>query len=163
MKGVQELRQELVSYLKQKGLDAVPAWREEKRQRLGKATAAVSLRGMECKGSGLQNYLGERFDREKGQWEELYGRTVELTFGLDMYAGTAEEVQRGLDVLTAALDREGPGGMKVKELSVGETVYREGTRGYVCPVQGRFEVWAVAVDREDGSFLDFEVRGENRE
>lgn len=163
MKGVQELRQELVNYLNQKGLDAVPAWREEKRQRPDKATVAVSLRGMECKGSGLQNYLGERFDREKGQWEELYGRTVELTFGLDLYASAAQEVQRGLDVLTAALDREGPGGMKVKELSVGETVYREGTRGYVCPVQGRFEVWAVAVDREDGSFLDFEVRGENRE
>ena len=46
---------------------------------------------------------------------------------------------------------------------VGETVYREETRGYLCPVQGRFEAWAVAVDREDGSFLDFEVRGENRE
>ena len=163
MKGVEELRRELVGCLKEKGLKAVLAWGEEKRQRPDRATAAVSLRGMECKGSGLQNYLGERFDRETGQWEELYGRTVELTFGLDLYAATAQEVQRGLDILTAALDREGPGGMKVKELSVGETVYREETRGYLCPVQGRFEAWAVAVDREDGSFLDFEVRGENRE
>ena len=45
MKGVQELRQELVNYLNQKGLDAVPAWREEKRQRPDKATVAVSPRG----------------------------------------------------------------------------------------------------------------------
>lgn len=160
MKGVEELRQELVSYLKEKGLKAVLAWGEEKRQRPDRATVAVSLRGMECKGSGLQDYLGERFDREKGQWEELYGRTVELTFGLDVYASAAREVQRGVELLTAALDRDGPGEMQVKELSVGETVYREESRGYLCPVRGRFDAWAVAVDREDGTFLDFEVKGE---
>ena len=162
MKGVQELRQELAGYLTEHGLEAVPAWREEKRQRMGNAVAAVSLRGMECKGSGLQDYLGERFDRESGQWEELYGKTVELTFGLDVYASTAEEVHRGLEVLTAALDRDGPGGMKVVELNVGEPSYKQESKGYMCPVQGRFQVWAVAVDREDGSFLDFEVRGENK-
>ena len=162
MKGVQELRQELAGYLTQHGLEAMPAWGEEKRQRLGKAVAAVSLRGMECKGSGLQDYLGERFDRESGQWEELYGKTVELTFGLDVYAATAEEVHSGLELLIAALDRDGPAGMKVVELSLGEPVYKQESKGYVCPVQGRFQVWAVAVDREDGSFLDFEVRGENK-
>lgn len=162
MKGVQELRQELAGYLTEHGLEALPAWGEEKRQRMGHAVAAVSLRGMECKGSGLQDYLGERFDRESGQWEELYGKTVELTFGLDVYAATAEEVHRGLELLTAALDRDGPGGMKVVELSLGEPAYKQESKGYVCPVQGRFQVWAVAVDREDGSFLDFEVRGENK-
>lgn len=162
MKGVQELRQELAKYLTGQGLEAVPAWGEEKRQRLGTAVAAVSLRGMECKGSGLQDYLGERFDRERGQWEELYGKTVELTFGLDVYAATAEEVHRGLELLTAALDRDGPAGMKMVELTTGEPTYKQESKGYVCPVQGRFQVWAVAVDREDGSFLDFEVRGEKK-
>lgn len=162
MKGVQELRRELAGYLTEQGLEAVPAWGEEKRQRMGKAVAAVSLRGMECKGSGLQDYLGERFDRDRGAWEELYGKTVELTFGLDVYAATAEEVYRGLEVLTAALDREGPAGMKVVELTVGEPAYKQESKGYLCPVQGRFQVWAVAVDREDGSFLDFDVRGESK-
>lgn len=162
MKGVQELRQALARYLTEKGLEAVTAWGEQRRCRPGRAVAAVSLRGMECKGSGLQDYLGERFDGDRGQWEELYGKTVELTFGLDVYAATAEAVHSGLEVLTAALDREGPAGMRVVELTVGEPCYRQESKGYLCPVQGRFRVWAVARSREDGSFLDFEVRGEHK-
>ena len=162
MKGVQELRQALARYLTEKGLEAVTAWGEQRRCRPGRAVAAVSLRGMECKGSGLQDYLGERFDGDRGQWEELYGKKVELTFGLDVYAATAQEVQAGLEALGTALEQRGAAGMAPVELSAGETEYQSESRRYVCPVQARFSAWATAVSRGEGEFLDFEVRGEHK-
>lgn len=162
MKGVQELRRALAEYLEGKGLEAVTAWGEGRRPRPGGVIAAVSLRGMESGEPGFQSYLGERYNGESGCWEELYGKRVELTFGLDLYAATAEEVQAGLDVLSAALSGGGPEGMEPVGFSTGETLYRQAERQYFCPVQARFGVWAVAAAREDGSFLDFEVRGENK-
>ena len=162
MKGVQELRQRLAQHLEGKGLEAVTAWGEVRRQRPGGAVAAVSLRAMESGQPGFQNYLGERYNAESGCWEELYGKRVELTFGLDLYAATAEEVQAGLDALSAALSESGPEGMEPVGFSTGETVYRQEDRRYFCPVQAKFGVWAVAVAREDGSFLDYEVRGESK-
>ena len=162
MKGVQELRQRLARHLENKGLEAVTAWGESRRLRPGGAVAAVSLRAMESGQPGFQNYLGERYNAESGCWEELYGKRVELTFGLDLYAATAEEVQAGLDTLSAALSEEGPEGMEPVSFSTGETVYRQEDRRYFCPVQAKFGVWAVAVAREDGYFLDYEVRGESK-
>ena len=72
----------------------------------------------------------------------------------------AEEAGRGLENLTALLGQGGPGGLQVVELTAGETCWKQEQRCYVCPVQGVFKTWAVAVDREDGTFLDFEVKGE---
>lgn len=160
MKGLQELRQKLAEHLEKNGLPAVTAWGTERRLRPGRAVAAVSLRGFESGPPGFRDYLGERYNTERGCWEELYGKRVELTFGLDVYGATAEEVQRGLDTLSGILEGDGPEGLRAAGFSAGETVYDGESRRYCCPVKARFSVWATAVSREDGAFLDFEVRGE---
>ncbi len=160
MKGLQELRGALAGFLREHGLEAVTAWGPERRPRAGGPVAAVSLRGFESGPPGFQDYLGERYDEAKGGWEELYGKRVELTFGLDVYAASAQGVQAGLDILQEALGEKGPAGLYPVGLTVGETAFQSGSGRYCCPVQARFWVWAVAVSREDGAFLDFEVRGE---
>lgn len=160
MKGLQELRQALAEQLRKRGVEAVTAWGPEKRRAPGKAMVVVSLRRAESTPPGFQGYLGERYDPVKGRWEELYGKRVELLFGLDVYAESAEEVQAGLDALGAALEDQGPAGMTAVEVSMGETAYQSGSRRYVCPVEARFSAWATAVRGEEDSFLDFEVRGE---
>lgn len=162
MRGIQELRQSLADYLREKGLAAVTAWSQEGRGPAGKAVAAVSLRGLESGPPGFQDYLGERYDEGTGRWEELYGKKVELTFGLDLCAATAQGVQEGLDALSAALGEEGPRGLRPVAFSAGETAYDGGSRRYVCPVQARFMAWCTAVAAEDGVFTDFEVRGETK-
>ncbi len=162
MKNVRELCRNLTEYLKQNGLSAMGAWPKEKRLRPGKAVVSVSLRKWESGPPGFQDYLGERYDEAAGQWEELYGKRVELTFGLDLYAATAEEVQAGVDDLGAALGQGGPEGFKLTDFSAGETTYQTEAKRYFCPAQVKFAAWVVALAREDGSFLDFEVRGENR-
>lgn len=160
MKGLQELRGALAAFLKERGLEAVTAWGPERRLRAGEPVVAVSLRGFESGAPGFQDYLGERYNTEAGCWEELYGKRVELTFGLDVYAASAEGVQAGLDALQAALGEKGPAGLCPVGVSAGETAFQNSGGRYFCPVQARFSAWAVAVSREDGAFLDFEVRGE---
>lgn len=157
-----ELRTALAQYLERQGVAAVTAWSEEERKRPGKAVCAVSLRSMEGGPPGFRDYLGERFNEETGAWEELYGKKLRLTFGLDLYGGSAQAVQEGLDALTAALEGGVAAGLRVSGFSAGETKYRGEERRYVCPVQAVFEAWSYAVAQEGGAFLDFEVKGESK-
>ena len=69
-------------------------------------------------------------------------------------------VREGVNTLSLALSREGPAGLQPTELQIGETTYLESERRYMCPAQVRFAAWLTAVAGEDGSFLDFEVKGE---
>lgn len=162
MTGAEELREKLAEYLRSKGLQAVAAWAERERARAGTAVVAVSLRGRKGGPAGFQDYLGERYNEERGGWEELFGKRVELTFGLDLYAATAHEAQKGLDELALALGEGGPEGLRPVAFSAGETVYRGEDRRYFCPAQAEFEGWSYAVRREDGTFMDFIVEGEKQ-
>ena len=160
--GLEELRQSVADFLISHGLPAVTAWSESRRTRPGEAVAAVSMRSMECRTPGFQDYLGERYNETLGRWEELYGRKVAFTFGVDVYGATAEIVREGINTLSLALSREGPAGLQPTELQVGEATYQESDRRYMCPAQVRFAAWLTAVTGEDGSFLDFEVKGEHK-
>ena len=162
MTGTEELRRNLAEYLKKNGLEAVAAWGGQARLRAGEPVAAVSLRAYEGGTPGFQDYLGERYDEETGRWVELYGKRVKLTFGLDLYAGTAQEVQMGLDLLVDALGKGGPAGLRPVAFSAGETAYRAEAKRFCCPVHVGFEAWSYARADEDGAFVDFTVRGETK-
>lgn len=160
MQGICEMGETLAEYLQKGGLQAVTAWGTQRRQRPGEAVAAVSLRGMKSAPPGLQDYLGEWYDRERGRWVERYGKRVELVFGLDLHAGSAQEARAGLDALCLLFGSAGPGELRPVELTVGELEPEE-DGGFLCPVEGRFSVWLVQTGEEaQGAFLDFEVRGE---
>ena len=162
MTGVGELSQTLAQWLEKQGLSAVTAWPDEKRRRSDEAIAAVSLRALESGPAGYQDYLGERFDQDRGEWEELYGKKMTLTFGLDLYAASAQEVTAALERLGEILSQSGPQGMASVGFSAGETTYQSESRRYFCPVQAKFQVWATATAREEASFLDFVIKGENK-
>lgn len=162
MTGVAEASLALARWLERQGLPAVTAWPEERRRASGACVAAVSLRALESGPAGYQDYLGERFNEDSGQWEEVYGRRASLTFGLDLYAPTAKEAAAALERLGEILDGGGPEGMSPAGFSAGECVYQSESRRYFCPVQARFQVWTVAAAREDGAFLDFEIKGESK-
>ena len=79
--GLERIREKLADYLTKQGVPAAAAWPVKEREKLTGAVAAVSLRGCSAGPSGFQDYLGERYDAGSGQWQELYGRKAELTFG----------------------------------------------------------------------------------
>ena len=102
--GLEQIREGLTAHLNGKGIRAVPAWSGTARTFPCGPVAAVSLRGCRWGPAGFQDYLGERYDPEAGRWEELYGRRVKLTFGLDLYGERAQggpfqdfEIRGGLE------------------------------------------------------------------
>ena len=161
MTGVKELTAALAQWLTEGGVNAVTAWGEARRARPDAPLAAVSLRALEGGNAGYQDYLGERFNEKSGAWEELYGKKLELTFGLDLYAATAGEISAALERMGELLGGGGPDGMIPAGFSAGETVYQSESRRYFCPIQAKFRVWAVATAREGETFLDFNIKGEN--
>ena len=161
MKSFDSLREALAEYLQAAGLDAVTAWNAGARVRRKAPVIAVTLRGVKGGPSGLWDYLGERFDRETGQWVELYGKRAKITLGLDIYApecageaGCAAAFAK----LSEALAGGRPAGLDVSELSCGETAFDRDTGLFRCPAQMTCQVFLYARQTEDGVFTDFEVR-----
>ena len=161
--GLDRIREKLAAYLTEQGVAAVTAWPAQERLLREGPVTAVTLRACQAGPAGFQSYLGERYNQETEQWEEIYGRKVKLTFGLDLYApaGTGEAaLQSALDALAQACAGAGPEGFSLQEFSSGETVYDEGSRLLRKPAQGVCTVCLYAVAEPGGAFLDFEIRGE---
>ena len=160
--GLELIRERMCAFLKERGVNALTAWPEGERRAEAEPVVLVSLRRCQAGPSGFQDYLGERFNRDSGQWEELYGRKVKLTFGLDLYAAaqTGEgAVQRAFDALAAALQDGTPEGLTLTEFSCGETVYDDRERRLRRPAQAECTACLCAVTEPGGAFLDFEIRG----
>lgn len=159
------IRERMAEYLQGQGIDAVSAFPAGGRARRSGVVAAVSLRACQGGPEGFRDYLGERYDPDSGAWQELYGRRVRLTFGLDLYAGResgAAGIQRAYDRLAEAFQWEGPPGLALTELSCGETVFDAQAGLYRRPVEAVCQGYLYAVAQEGGAFLDFIVRGERQ-
>ena len=108
--GLESIRRSMADYLNKRGVAAVTAFPAALRQEREEPVAVVYLRGCRAEQAGFQNYLGERYNRETGRWEERYGRRARLTFGLDLYAperADGEVLQRAFDELAGALRPSG--------------------------------------------------------
>lgn len=162
--GLDGLREKLAAFLREQGLQAMTDWPVEPRELLDGPVAVVSLQGCRAGPAGFQHYLGERYDREREQWVEVYGQKVQLTFGLDLYAppqlGEAA-MQAALDQLAGACAGAGPVGLDIREFSCGETRYDRDSRLLKRPAQAVCTACLYAVTEPSGTFLDFEVRGES--
>ena len=159
------IRERMADYLQGQGIDAQCAYPETGRARRGGAVAAVSLRACQGGPEGFRDYLGERYDQESGQWQELYGRKITLTFGLDLYAPQgcgAAGIQTAFDRMAEALRRDGPPGLSLQELSCGETEFDREAGLYHRKVEAVCQGYLYAVADEGSAFLDFIVRGESR-
>lgn len=161
-RAVEVIRERMTRYLQEQGLDALAAWPQERRRAHSGAVVAVSVRRCQAGPAGFQDYLGELFNEESGQWEELYGKKVQLTIGLDLYADAQageQAIQNGFDALTEALQEGGPEGLKIISLSCGETGFDRA--GGLLKRAAQAECWAYlyAVSEPGGAFLDFEIRG----
>ena len=153
--GLDKIRERMADYLNAQGVAAVTAWPAEERLRREGAVAAVTLKACQAGPAGFQSYLGERYNQETEQWEEIYGRKVQLTFGLDLYAlpqaGEAA-LQTALDILAQACAGAGPEGLTIQEFSSGDLLRK--------PAQAVCTAYLYAITEADGTFLDFEIRGE---
>ena len=161
----ERIRERMAEYLTGQGIDAVCAYPDQRRLRRTGAVAAVSLRACQGGPGGFQDYLGERYDQESGRWQELYGRKMMLTFGLDLYApqpGGGAEIQTAFDRMAQALRQDGPPGLRLVAPSCGETEFDQEAGLYRRSVEAACQGYLYAVTEGDGAFLDFIVRGERQ-
>ena len=161
-RGLDVIRERMTQYLQEQDIPAITAWPKEERLKREGAVVVVSLRKCQSGPAGFQDYLGELFNEETGRWEELYGKRIQLTFGLDLYArAEAGEtaIQQGFDALAAALQQGGPEGLNIQGLSCGETDYDSAGRLLKRAVEAECAAYLYAVTEPGGAFLDFEIRG----
>ena len=164
--GLENIREQMVDYLKERGVQAFAAWPAGERPVQEGALVVVSLRGCQAGPAGFQHYLGERYDKEREQWVEVYGQKVQFTFGLDLYAPPKlgeGAMQAALDQLAGACAGAGPEGLDIREFSCGETGYDRDSRLLKRPAQAVCTACLYAVTEPGGAFLDFEVRGESHQ
>lgn len=111
--GLENIREQMVDYLKEQGVQAFAAWPAGERPVQEGALVVVSLRGCQAGPAGFQHYLGERYDERTGLWQELYGRKAALTFGLDLYAPRGQGdvgIQTAFDQVVQAFAQGAPPG-----------------------------------------------------
>ena len=96
--------------------------------------------------------------------EERYGKTVTLTFGLDLYAAPGTDptaLEQTWAALAQACLPPGPKGLAPGAFSCGETDYDQQARLLKRPAQLVCTALLVFSNtQEQGEFLDFEIRGE---
>ena len=154
----------LCKYLQEQELPARTAWPTGARRELEAPVISVSLRGCETTLAGFSGYLGQRLNPDTQQWEEQYGKTVTLTFGLDLYAAPGTD-SATLEQVCASLAQAclppGPKGLTVGTFSCGETEYDQQARLLKRPAQLVCTALLVSSStQEQGEFLDFEIKGE---
>lgn len=156
------LRESVVQLLREYGLYAVAAMEPDSRRRWDGTVAAVALSRVACADGGFRDYLGLRGDPASGGQEELYGKELELTLSLDLYAprsGGESACREALGVMAEALICRGAGGLPVRELCAERVEFLERDGLYRLPISCTCKGWLVAAADDSGAFTDFEVKG----
>ena len=156
------LRQDAAALLREYGLHAVTAMEGDSRRRYDAPVAAVSLHRVVCAAGGFRDYLGCRKNPHTGEMDELYGKGVELTLSLDVYAprgGGESACREAAEIMAEALACRGIGGLSVREWQTGQVEFLEREGMYRLPVSCTCKGWLVAVADSAGAFVDFEVKG----
>lgn len=161
MIALEKIREAVTTFLSERNINAMAAWPAATRERLTEPVAVVSVKQCRNENAGFRNYLGRRFNEESNGWEELYGRKLLLTLGIDIYTPAAlggGACQSMFATLTEAFQEE-PAGIKISGFSRGETAFQEGVGLFYCPTELECLAYLYVVADEEGEFLDFEVKG----
>ena len=152
----------VAAFLTEHGVAARTGWSGTERIPLTQPLVLVTLRGYETAAGGFAHYLGERYNEDTAAWEECYGRRVQVELGLDLVAPETcnqEELGRLMEQLAGALAVEAPEGLQVDGITCGAVLWDEKQRCLRRQVSAACTAWLLALSREEGEFLDFELRG----
>ena len=159
------LREQVAEQLRQAGVNAVTGMESARASRWREAVAAVSLSRVVCAPGGFKDYLGT-YREKNGPERELYGREVELTLALDIFAprdGGESACQEAAEVVAENLMCYGAAGLNALEIQSGQVEFLDKEGLYRQKTTCRCKAWLVArMDDGDGAFVDFEVKGRRK-
>lgn len=160
MRELAQVRQAVIQALNQADLPALEAFPNGRAKTYAGAVAAVAVGAAEGKVLGFCNYLGERYDPEKGTVRELYGKQLEGEITVDIRAETAAACEDGCQQAAEVLLGGLPAGIRPGELRWEALAWERATGMFLR--RGRLQCQAVFVaeSQEDGAlFLDFILKG----
>ena len=160
---MQAICESMTDFLRSEGVPALTAWPQRGRQRVEDPLVVLDILQFKAEPSGFRNYLGDRFDPHAQTWQELYGQRADVTFGLSVYSPAGQGAARcreALETLTQALFQRGPAGLTFREISWEKVFYDGDTGAFRCEAAAQCSALLYAITDEQGTFLDFEVRGE---
>ena len=156
------LREQVAEQLRLAGINAVTGMESARASRWREAVAAVSLSRVVCAPGGVKDYLGTH-QEENGLERELYGREVELTLALDIFAprdGGESACQEAAETAAESLMCRGAAGLNALEIQSGQVEFLDKEGLYRQKTTCRCKAWLVAWTDDDGeAFVDFEVKG----
>ena len=156
------LREQVAEQLRQAGVNAVTGMESARASRWREAVAAVSLSRVVCAYGGFKDYLGTSREAD-GTERELYGREVELTLALDIFAprdGGESACQEAAEMVAESLVCHGAAGLNALEIQTGQVEFLDREGLYRQKASCRCKAWLVArMDDGGGDFADFEVKG----
>ncbi len=143
--------------------DAIHIFPAGMKKHHSKPIVTVGLKAGEGLPSGFAEYLGMRYDREEGEYHEIYGKRLDVTLGINVYSPKSEEygapeclnIVSGIIAAVPAF----PTGIKVRKISCGETKYDVSVDMFLCTAELECTCFLYANGKDDGEFLDFRVRG----
>ena len=146
MKGCKQVRSLLAQKLTAAGLPVVTAW---VRTKIPQLTTAAAV-------------LGVQWDAAQGCPVERYGKKLQLTLYVDLYAprGAAETIEQAWETLETALLEPLAEGLRIETVHRGETA-ADNASGYLkCRCTARCTACFTAVRAEEGAALtDFTLKG----
>ena len=156
------LREQVAEQLRLAGINAVTGMEGARASRWREAVAAVSLSRVVCAPGGFQDYLGTHRE-ENGLERELYGREVELTLALDIFAprdAGESACQQAAETAAESLMCHGAAGLNALDIQAGQVEFLDREGLYRQKTICRCKAWLVArMDDGGGAFVDFEVKG----
>lgn len=131
--------------------------------RYGGPVVAVGIKKGSAVSPGFAEYMGEMLDESTGASSELYGKRFDVTVALSIYS--PKNSQNGAQGCTAAFSAVAsalgamPAGLRVRELSCGETRFDSATGMFLCSAEMKCTAFMYALRSDEREILDFTLRG----
>lgn len=159
MKELRQIRDAVISALREGGLAAEAAFPSKWTAERKTALATVAVGAAEGRNIGFSGYLGEARDAD-GTVREVYGKRLEGSVMVDVWAERAQDCENGAETAAAVLLGGLPEGIRPGELSW-EALSWEKKMGLFLR-RGRLRCEALFLaegEEETGVFLDFILKG----
>ena len=159
MRELNEIRDAVIRALREEGLAAEAAFPSKWAAEGARALATVSVGAAEGKNIGFCGYLGETRD-PSGEVREVYGKRLEGSVSVDIWAQRAAECDGGCEKAAAVLLGGLPEGIRPGELSWEGLAWDRKTGLFLRRGRLRCEALFLAEATEETEvFLDFRLKG----
>lgn len=143
---------------------AIQRYPLEMRKRYTTPVITVGLKSGVGTTPGFAEYIGQRYVQESDQYIEVYGKRLELTLCLNIYAPKSEANGAGkcMELFGKVLTTLNtlPSGLRIRSVTCGETEFDHSANLFCCPCEVKLTAFLYAETTEDiGEFLDFILKG----